>query len=65
VAFCNEAIDVYLAKDIYPVGTQQLDDAEAIDCKLWEIEDVLALIDSGKMEDGKTIAGILAALRRI
>ncbi|MCR5641174.1 MAG: NUDIX hydrolase [Lachnospiraceae bacterium] len=65
VAFCNEAIEVYLAKDIYPVGEQQLDDAEAIDYKLWDIEEVLAWIDSGKMEDGKTIAGILAALRRI
>lgn len=65
VAFCNEAIDVYLARDIYPVGEQQLDDAEAIDCKLWDPEKILAMIDSGQMEDAKTIAGVLAALRKI
>ena len=65
VAFCNEAIDVYLARDIYPVGEQQLDDAEAIDYQLWDVVDVLELIDSGKMEDGKTIAGVLAALRKL
>ena len=65
VAFCNEAIDVYLARDIYRVGEQQLDDAEAIEYKLWDMQDVLELIDSGKMEDGKTIAGVLAALRKL
>ena len=65
VAFCNEAIDVYLAREIYPVGEQQLDDAEAIDCKLWPLEDVLQLIDEGKLEDGKTVSGVLAAARRL
>ena len=65
VAFCNEAIDVYLARDIYPVGQQQLDDAEAIDCKLWDLDEILQMIDEGKMEDAKTIAGVLAASRKI
>ena len=60
VAFCNELIDVYLAKNIRHIGEQSLDPAEEISMKLWELDDVLEEIYSGRMQDGKTVAGILA-----
>ena len=60
VAFCNELIDVYLAKNIRHIGEQSLDPAEDISMKLWELDDVLEEIYSGRMQDGKTVAGILA-----
>ncbi len=60
VAFCNELIDVYLAKNIRRIGEQTLDPAEEISMKLWELEDVLEEIYSGRMQDAKTVAGILA-----
>lgn len=58
VAFCDEKIDIFLAKDL--VATKQhLDIEEEIDVEEWEIEDLKQLIYEGKMTDGKTIAGIL------
>ena len=60
VAFCNEMIDVYLARDLIPVGAQKLDEGEAIDIRPYELDDLLEMIYSGKLQDGKTVAGILA-----
>ncbi len=60
VAFCNELIDVYLARDIRRIGEQNLDPAEEISMKLWELNDILEEIYAGRIQDGKTVAGILA-----
>ena len=60
VAFCDELVDVYLARDIYPVGEQHLDPAEDIEIKAWKIEDILTKIYAGEIQDGKTVSGILA-----
>ncbi len=60
VAFCNELIDVYLAWDIRRIGEQNLDPAEEISMKLWELNDILDEIYAGRIQDGKTVAGILA-----
>ena len=60
VAFCNELVDVYLAKNIYKVSEQHLDPAEDIEFKFWEVDELLPMIYSGEMQDGKTVAGILA-----
>ena len=60
VAFCNELIDVYLARDIRRIGEQHLDPAEEISLKEWELSEVLEEIYSGRLQDGKTVAGILA-----
>lgn len=58
VAFCNEKIDVYLATDLEKTQ-QHLDPEEEINVEEWELEDLKELIYSGKMTDGKTIAGIM------
>jgi len=59
VAFCDEAIDVFLAKDLIP-SKQHLDADESIDVEEWEVKDLLELIYTGKMTDGKTVAAIMA-----
>ena len=49
VAFCDEAVDIFVATDL-EVGTRHLDEAESIDVEIYE----------GKIQDGKTIAAIMA-----
>lgn len=58
VAFCNEKIDLYLAKNLKRTQ-QHLDPDEEINVELWEVEDLKRLIYEGKMTDGKTVAGIM------
>ncbi|MBR3811796.1 MAG: NUDIX hydrolase [Agathobacter sp.] len=64
VAFCNEMVDVYLAEDLYP-GKQHLDDAEDIKVEAHELEELLEMIYSGKMQDAKTVAAILAYAHKV
>jgi len=59
VAFCNEKIDIYLARDLVP-GEQHLDEDEVIRVEAYELEELMDMIYSGKMQDSKTICGILA-----
>ena len=59
VALCNEAIDIFVAKNLIP-SKQHLDEDESIDVEIWEVKDLLDMIYSGKMTDSKTIAGVLA-----
>ena len=63
VAFCDECIGVYIARDLIP-SQQHLDEDESIDVEEWEVLDLLRLIYSGKMTDGKTVAAILAYAQR-
>ncbi len=58
VAFCNEKIDIYLAKDLVK-SAQNLDEDEEINVELWDLEDLKQLIYEGKITDGKTVAGIM------
>ena len=59
VAFCDEAIDIFVARDLIP-SHQHLDEDEVIDVEAWELKDLLELIYSGKMTDAKTVAAITA-----
>lgn len=63
VAFCDECIGVYIARDLIP-SKQHLDADESIDVEAWEVKDLLELIYSGKMTDGKTVAAILSYAQR-
>lgn len=58
VAFCNEKIDIYLARNLRK-SAQHLDEEESIDVELWRIEDLQQMIYEGKMTDSKTVAGIM------
>lgn len=58
VAFCDEAIDIFLARNLIP-SHQHLDPDEEINVEAWDLEDLKQLIYEGKMTDGKTVAAIM------
>ena len=63
VAFCDEAIDIFVAHNLIP-SHQNLDEDEVINvvpCSLEELED---MVYTGKITDGKTIAAIMAYARK-
>lgn len=59
VAFCDEHVDVYLARDLTK-GEQHLDDGESIDVEAYTFEELSGMIRAGRLEDAKTIAAIMA-----
>jgi ADP-ribose pyrophosphatase len=59
VAFCDEAIDIFVARNLIP-SHQHLDEDEEIYVEEWSVEDLQKLIYSGKMTDAKTVAAIMA-----
>ena len=59
VAFCDEAIDIFVARNLIP-SHQHLDEDEVIEVEAWQPDDLLKLIYEGKMTDGKTVAAICA-----
>ncbi len=58
VAFCNEKIDIYVAKNLRKTS-QHLDDDEFIDVEIYTIDELTDLVLSGKIVDAKTIAAIM------
>lgn len=59
VAFCNEKIDIYLAKDLKNQGTQHLDEDEYVNVEAYSVDELKQMIYDGKIQDSKTICGIL------
>ena len=58
VAFCNEKIDIYLARDLKP-GRQHLDEDEYIDVEAYTLEELKQMIFDCKIQDSKTICAIM------
>jgi len=59
IAFCNEKIDVYVAKNL--VKTEQhLDEGEYVDVLEFDLEELVKMVFDGTIEDSKTINAILA-----
>lgn len=59
VAFCNEKIDIFVAKNLKP-GKQHLDDDEYIEYEAYTVEELCQKIYSYEIQDSKTICAILA-----
>lgn len=59
VAFCDEEIDIFVARELLP-GVQHLDPDEEISVKAYELSELLARIYRGEIRDGKTVAGLTA-----
>lgn len=59
VAFCNEKIGIYYTKDLIP-SHQHLDEDEYVSIETYTLEELVKMIFDGVIEDGKTIAAILA-----
>ena len=58
--YSNEYLHIYFCKDLVP-GEKNLDDTEAIDVIEYSTEELMSMIMSGEIMDGKTIIGILYA----
>ena len=59
VAFCNEKIQVFVARNLIP-SKQHLDEDEFIDLKAYSLEELKEKIFSGEIEDAKTVSSLLA-----
>lgn len=63
VAFCDEEIDIFVARNLIP-SHQHLDEDEVVYVEEWSLEDLEAMIYSGRLTDAKTTAAILAYGRK-
>lgn len=63
VAFCDEAIDIFVARNLIP-SRQHLDEDEVINVEAWTIEALQDEIFAGRLTDGKTIAALMAYGRK-
>lgn len=59
VAFCNEKISIYVAKNLVP-SCQNLDEDEFIDVEAVSVDELTAMILNGTIMDAKTVSAILA-----
>lgn len=59
VAFCNEKIDIYLARGLKDRGNQHLDEDEFINVEAYSVEELKQMIYDCRIQDAKTICGIL------
>ena len=59
VAFCDEFIDIYLARDLTP-GIQDLDEGESIEIETYTLDELKQKIYACEIQDAKTIAAIMA-----
>lgn len=58
VAFCNEKIDIYVAKDLIK-SHQHLDEDEFINVEAYTVEELMDKIYAGVIQDSKTICAIM------
>ena len=58
VAFCDEAIDIFVAHNLIP-SHQHLDEDEFINVEAYSVEELKQMIYDCKIQDAKTICGIL------
>ena len=58
VAFCNEKIDIYLARNLKP-GKQHLDEDEYLHVEAYTLEELKQMIFDCKIQDSKTICAIM------
>jgi ADP-ribose pyrophosphatase len=59
VAFCDEEIDIFIARGLIK-SHQHLDEDEEINVVPMELEKLLEMIYKGEIKDGKTVAAITA-----
>ena len=59
IAYCNELIDVYVARDLIP-SKQNLDEDEYVDVEEYTLDELCQMIYEGKLQDAKTVAAIMA-----
>lgn len=60
--FCDEKLYLYLAQDLEFVG-EHPDDGEIIQCKEYKISEIFDKINSGEINDAKTICALTRAFK--
>lgn len=63
VAYCDEFIDVYVAKNLVPTQ-QHLDPDEYVELEAFELDTLCEMIYAGTIQDAKTVAAIMAYKNR-
>lgn len=63
VAFCNEKIDIYVARSLIP-SQQHLDEDEFINVEAYTVEELMDMIYSGRIQDSKTVCAIMTYARK-
>jgi ADP-ribose pyrophosphatase len=63
VAFCNEIIDIYVAKELIKTH-QNLDEDEYISVEAYTTKQLEDLIYTGQIQDSKTIAAVMAYINK-
>lgn len=58
VAFCNEKIDIYLARDLKKTA-QHLDEDEFLNVAVYSLDELKQMIWDNTIQDAKTICGVL------
>ena len=58
--FTNEYIHIYLAQGLTP-GETDFDETEVIEVEEYTLDELLAMIKTGEIHDGKTATGIALA----
>ena len=58
VAFCDEAIDIFVAHNLIP-SHQHLDEDEFINVEAYSVEELKQMIYDCRIQDAKTICGVL------
>lgn len=62
--FCNEYIHIFLAEELTP-GETCFDETEYIEVEEYSMDELIEMINTGEIHDGKTVAGVaLAKLMR-
>ena len=59
VAFCNEKIEVFVAKNLIP-SKQHLDEDEFVEVECFTIDELKDMVLTQKIQDSKTAAAIMA-----
>ena len=59
VAYCNETIDIYVAKGL-KAGEQHLDADEYVSVAPYEVDELVRMIRAGEIRDAKTVAAVMA-----
>jgi len=62
--FSTELLTLFLATDLHPVDTPQPDD-EALERSWLTLADALAAIDDGRIQDAKSLVGVLWLARHL
>ncbi|MBO6134042.1 MAG: NUDIX hydrolase [Lachnospiraceae bacterium] len=60
IAYCNEKIEIYVARNLKALGEQKLDDDEFIEYRFFSPDELKEMVFKGEIQDSKTIAAIMA-----